>query len=66
MESSYFIRLTIKHYKEVLKLKGLPEDQRLAATRLLAEAEEQLPFAIEEETERQRQAGRRPGIWAKQ
>jgi hypothetical protein len=65
MESSHIVRMTIKHYKEMLKLKDLPEDQRLTAIRLLAEAEEQLPFALEEEAQRERQKVLPSGIWAK-
>ncbi|MGA3306954.1 MAG: hypothetical protein ABSC26_13270 [Stellaceae bacterium] len=57
MEASYIIRLHIEHYKELLRLKGIPEDQRQTAIKLLAEAQEQLPFAIEEEAERQRLTG---------
>jgi hypothetical protein len=57
MEASYFIQLQIKHYKELLKLTSLSEEQRQAAIKLLAEAQEQLPFAVEEEDERQRATG---------
>jgi hypothetical protein len=66
MEASYIIRLNIKHYKELLKLKSLSEDQRQAALRALAEAEEELPFALEEEAERRREIALSPGFWAKQ
>ena len=66
MESSYIIRLHIKHYKELLKLKGLPENQQQAALKALAEAEEELPFALEEEAERRREIDLSPGFWAKQ
>jgi hypothetical protein len=66
MEASYIIRLHIEHYKELLRLKGIPEDQRQAAIKLLAEAQEQLPFAIEEEAERQRMNGLSPGARGEQ
>jgi hypothetical protein len=61
MEASFIIRLHIEHYKELLRLKGLPEEQRQTAIKLLAEAQELLPFAVEEEAERQRVTGLSPG-----
>ncbi len=66
MEASFIIRLNIKHYKELLKLKSLSENQRQAALKALSEAQEELPFALEEEAERRREIGQSPGFWAKQ
>ncbi len=49
METSYIIRLNIKHYHELLKLNGVSGEQRPTVVKLLAEALAKLPLAVAEE-----------------
>ena len=55
MESSHIIRLSIDHYRGMLKLHSLTEELRPQVIQLLAEAQAQLPLAEAEEFERERQ-----------
>ena len=55
-ESSYIIRLNIRHYQALLKLRNVSEARRLAVEKLLAEAESQLPLAVSDETRSKDQA----------
>jgi hypothetical protein len=58
MEASHIIRLNINHYQELLKLKGdMADGLRPQVTKMLAQAQEQLPLAVAEEFER----GLKPG-----
>ena len=56
MEVSHIIRLSIQHYRGMLKLKSLAEELRPQVKKLLAEARAQLPLAKAEELERMRKA----------
>ena len=56
MEVSHIIRLSIQHYRGMLKLKSLAEELRSQVKKLLAEARAQLPLAEAEELERERYA----------
>jgi len=51
-ESSYIIRMNIKHYQALLKLARLSDEQRPVVVKLLAEAQTQLPLAAAAEFDR--------------
>ena len=53
-ETSYIIRLNIRHYRELLKLSIMTEEKRPIVMKLLADAEAQLPIAIARENEPKR------------
>jgi hypothetical protein len=45
IEDPDIIRLNIRHYQELIKLKGISDEARQRIVSLLSEAEAQLPFA---------------------
>ena len=45
-EAPYIIRMNIRHYEELLKVFGVDDERRPTVTKLLGEAQAQLPLAV--------------------
>jgi len=50
-EAPYIIRMNIRHYEELLKVCGVGDERRPTVTKLLAEAQTQLPLAAAAESD---------------
>lgn len=57
-EAPYIIRMNIRRYQELLKFCAIDDERRPTVTKLLAEAQVQLPLAVAENSDR----GQHPGF----
>ena len=68
-EAPYIIRMNIRRYQELLKFCAVDDERRPTVTKLLAEAQVQLPLAVAENSgtraavpHEQRGVGKHPGF----